>query len=164
MLRRILGLDHFTGRHMAGVMVLFFGTIISVNLTMAFLATKSWTGLVVPNSYVASQHFDGDVALRRAQDDLGWHPRLQYQGDRLEVEIAGPDGAPISDLSVLAGLGRPTHEGEDRSLTLIAGEGEGGYQAAVALKPGFWDATLTISGQDGAEWEGRWRIWVDAGS
>ena len=45
----------FTGWHMLTIMLLFFGTIISVNVTMAWNAVTSWSGLVVQNTYVASQ-------------------------------------------------------------------------------------------------------------
>ena len=43
----------FTGRHMAAIMVAFFGVVIAVNVYMARLATSTFTGVVVENSYVA---------------------------------------------------------------------------------------------------------------
>ena len=49
------GTFRFTGFHMLACMIVFFGVIVAVNLTMATLASQSWTGLVVKNSYVASQ-------------------------------------------------------------------------------------------------------------
>ncbi len=49
----------FTGRHMWLLAVSFFGVIISVNIVMAVSAARTWTGLVVENSYVASQEFQG---------------------------------------------------------------------------------------------------------
>ncbi|RWK14298.1 FixH family protein, partial [Mesorhizobium sp.] len=48
----------FTGRHMLAIILAFFGVVIAVNLTMATLANTSWTGLVVENTYVASQQFN----------------------------------------------------------------------------------------------------------
>ncbi|TGV41583.1 cytochrome oxidase, partial [bacterium M00.F.Ca.ET.168.01.1.1] len=36
----------FTGRHMLVIILAFFGVVIAVNLTMATLASTSWTGLV----------------------------------------------------------------------------------------------------------------------
>ena len=65
----------FTGRHMLAIMLAFFGTIIAVNLVMAIFASRSWTGLVVKNSYVASQEFNekgcGGARAGRAQLDAG---------------------------------------------------------------------------------------------
>ena len=55
----------FTGWHMLAIMIMFFGTIITVNLIMAWNASHSWSGLVVQNTYVASQQFNGKVALAK---------------------------------------------------------------------------------------------------
>ena len=55
----------FTGRHMLGIMLAFFATVIAVNVTMAMFASKSWTGFVVRNSYVASQEFNERSEERR---------------------------------------------------------------------------------------------------
>ncbi|TIS18850.1 MAG: cytochrome oxidase, partial [Mesorhizobium sp.] len=49
----------FTGRHMLISILAFFAVVIGVNLTMATFAHRSWTGLVVENTYVASQQFNG---------------------------------------------------------------------------------------------------------
>ena len=54
----------FSGRHMLLTMLAFFGVIIGVNLTMAWFARSSWTGLVVENSYVASQEFNAKMEAR----------------------------------------------------------------------------------------------------
>ena len=51
LLKNFFAPEEFTGWHMVGVMCLFFGTIISVNLYLAYQANHSWTGLVVKNSY-----------------------------------------------------------------------------------------------------------------
>lgn len=66
----------FTGWHMVAVMSLFFGTVISVNLVMAWNASRSWSGLVVENTYVASQQFNGKVAEGRAFQASGIKGRL----------------------------------------------------------------------------------------
>ena len=58
----------FTGRHMLAVVFAFFGTIITVNLVMAFLATGTFPGLVVKNSYIASQHYNERLAETRAHE------------------------------------------------------------------------------------------------
>lgn len=43
---------------MPALILAFFGTIIIVELTMAVLASRSWTGFVVKNSHVDSQEFN----------------------------------------------------------------------------------------------------------
>ena len=49
----------FTGRHMLAILIAFFGTVIAVNMVMAVLATRTFGGLVVENSYVATRQFNG---------------------------------------------------------------------------------------------------------
>ena len=93
-------------------MLAFFGVIIAVNLTMAVLASKSWTGLVVKNSYVASQSFD---ARRLAQEALGWQVETAYDGERLSVSFSDANGAPVWPEMIEALVGRTTNAGEDRA-------------------------------------------------
>ena len=61
----------FTGKHMLLLAVGFFGVIISVNVLMAVLSATSWTGLVVQNSYVASQEFETRRVAHDAQQAAG---------------------------------------------------------------------------------------------
>ena len=57
----------FTGRHMLAVVCTFFGVVIAVNVVMAIAATGTFPGLVVANSYVASQGYNELLAAARAQ-------------------------------------------------------------------------------------------------
>ncbi|MEM9428673.1 MAG: FixH family protein [Pseudomonadota bacterium] len=159
MIRRILGLDRFTGWHMAGVMVLFFGVIISVNLTLAVFANRSWTGLVVENSYVASQQFDDMIAERKAQAARGWHTALDYSGGQLHFAMTDAAGRALAGAEVRVRVGRPTHETDDLDIALVPVAG--GYGAALALTPGAWDAWVEARSADGTPWEGQWRLWVE---
>ncbi|MGE0776676.1 MAG: FixH family protein, partial [Sphingomonadaceae bacterium] len=52
----------FTGRHMAIILIAFFGVVIAVNFYMARMAIGTFGGTVVDNSYVASQRFNGWLA------------------------------------------------------------------------------------------------------
>ena len=61
----------FTGRHMLLVTTSFFAVVISVNVTMAWFASSSWSGLVVENTYVASQEFNHRAAEMKAMTASG---------------------------------------------------------------------------------------------
>ena len=54
----------FTGKHMLAIMIAFFGVVFAVNFTMVYFSRHSWTGLVVENSYVASQEFNEKTAAQ----------------------------------------------------------------------------------------------------
>ena len=61
----------FTGWHMTGILVAFFGVVVSVNVFMAQAAISTFDGTVVDNSYVASQKFNGWLDKAEAQKALG---------------------------------------------------------------------------------------------
>lgn len=132
----------FTGKHMLLCMVAFFGVIIMVNLTMATLANLSWTGLIVKNSYVASQNFNEHLRAGRAQAALGWASTLTYDNARLTFALRDRSGALLKADSVRVEIGRPATETSDRTLALSAG-GDGHFSAVQDLAPGQWDLRAT---------------------
>ena len=138
----------FTGKHMVMVMLAFFGVIIGVNIFMAVLATKSWTGLVVPNSYVASQHYNEELAKARLQSELGWTSRLSYSGDALRLSIRNTEGENVGGISVAATLSVPAHEHRDHDVLFMQGD-DGSYSTAAQLEPGQWRANVNAVGADG---------------
>ena len=58
-----------TGRTVLMIAVCAFGVILAANLTLAYNAVNTFSGLVVQNSYIASQQFD---ELREAQEIVLW--------------------------------------------------------------------------------------------
>ncbi len=130
----------FTGRHMLAIMFAFFGVIITVNLTMATLARTSWSGLVVPNTYVASQEFNRKAGEGRAQAALGWTAELSIAGGMLRFALTDAGGEPVRLTGGIATLHRPVGAADDMSVSLVvAGEGAGdGLEAPLAIEDGAW--------------------------
>jgi len=127
----------FTGRHMLLVMVAFFGVIITVNVTMAVLATRSWTGLVVGNTYVASQEFNERTERGRAQNALGWQTALSVEPGRLGYRITDQNGSVIPLEHVTMLLHRPVSAANDTEIVLER-SADGGYAADIILDDGSW--------------------------
>lgn len=140
----------FTGRHMALVMVAFFGTIISVNLIMAYFASSTWSGLVVPNSYVASQTFDADTAEREQELARGWRAETAYEGGHFRLRLTDAAGLPV-EAKVTATIGHPVNANFDRTLTLVP-LSDGGYAGETALTPGRWEARLVVEQPGQTPW------------
>lgn len=160
MLARLFRPREFTGWHMAAVMALFFGTIISVNLVLAYFANSSWSGLVVKNSYVESQRFDAETAARRRQTALGWTVHTSYEDGVFTVSLADGAGRAIRDASVEATIGHPASEREDRTIVLRAGPG-GSYAAPTDLGAGIWEASVVVTGTEAQPWEKAVRFVVE---
>lgn len=137
----------FTGWHMVAVMGLFFGTIISVNLVMAWNASRSWSGLVVENTYIASQQFNGKVAEGRAFQASGIKGRLTAELGAIRYVLTR-NGEPERRIDkVIAVLKRPVEEHEDLSVEFLP-RGEGAFVLAEELKPGQWIAAMTAMAGD----------------
>ena len=81
-----------TGRMVFAIFAGAFGVIIAVNLLLAYSAVKTFPGLEVKNSYVASQTFDD----RRAQQlSLGWDVSARATGGLVILEITDEAGKPV---------------------------------------------------------------------
>jgi len=131
----------FTGRHMLFAMVGFFGVVIAVNVLMASLAGRSWTGLAVKNAYVASQHYNEVLEQARLQSELGWTSSLEVESGRPVLMVRDRRGDPVAGLAVTARFERTTHEGEDAVMRMAEQE-LGRYVAADRLRPGLWLARV----------------------
>ncbi|MGB7203846.1 MAG: FixH family protein [Anderseniella sp.] len=131
----------FTGKHMLLLMLAFFGVIITVNLTMATFATSSWTGLVVKNSYVASQDFNRELAEARKQTARGWTGDISYADGAIVLSLIDNKGDGVSLDSVVADVGRPAFEQVDHKVILTS-HGNGIYRAEDRLLPGVWQVSI----------------------
>ncbi|MEP7173685.1 MAG: FixH family protein [Aestuariivirga sp.] len=135
----------FTGWHMAAITISFFAVIIAVNLTLAVFASTSWTGLVVANSYVASQSFNRDAEVARQQQALGWQMNLVVDRSLAKITILDRAGLPMAGLNLRAVLQRPTDEAGDQVLKLREA-GTGIYVANATIGSGVWVADITAEG------------------
>ena len=149
----------FTGRHMLYIMITFFGVIIAVNLVMLAVATRSWTGLVVENSYVASQKFNEVLTAAEEQKKLGWKSGLVVTTRSAKVRITGSESAPVGGLSVRLALSRPVHEADDRMLDLLE-TAPGEYAVEANLGSGIWNAELTAKSASGQHFRMIHRVFV----
>lgn len=123
----------------------FFALIIAVNVTMAYFALGSWTGLVVKSSYVAGQNFNQNTAASRAENQAaGWSLKVNETKGALKFHIRDKNQNPVSEVDVQVVAQRPVHENADMNLA-IAELGSGVYQAAEALDHGVWNLKITIS-------------------
>lgn len=135
----------FTGRHMLMIMLAFFGVIIAVNFVMARFAVTSWTGLVVENSYVASQQFNEKMIAVRAQNDLGWVPKLDIAAGKITFTLTDRIGNPVKMTGGKATFQHPSFEAADWSAALVS-SGDGQLSASSAVSPGIWVVSVEVDG------------------
>ncbi|WP_169738481.1 FixH family protein [Afifella pfennigii] len=144
---RVSSDNPFTGWHAFAVVTAFFGTIIVVNLAMAGFAVGTFPGLVVKNSYVASQQYNDWLAESRAQEERGWQAKFDARDGVVKVRLADRSGSPITGVDVSALIARASTAQEDRRVQLSFVEGI--YQAPGVLDPGRWIVEITArSGEE----------------
>ena len=127
----------FTGWHFTAIITAFFGVVVAVNLTMALFATRTFGGVVVENSYVASQKYNGWLEAARRQRQLAWtiEPALDKQR-RVTIALS-IEGAKVS------GFARhPLGRAADVPLTFVT---RGNSSRSVnPLPPGRWTVHLLV--------------------
>ena len=129
--------SRFSGRHMTAILVAFFGVVIAVNLTMATVATRTFGGVVVDNSYVASQKYNDWLAAAERQRKLAWTIEPSLDDARHVAVSLSIDGATVS------GFARhPLGREADVPLTFVAAGG--GVRSIKALPPGRWNIHLLV--------------------
>jgi len=143
------------GRKITGWHVFFgfaaaFGVIIGVNLVLAYSAVKTFPGLEVKNSYVASQSFDD---RRDAQEALGWTVAATHSAGMLELKITDDQGQPVAVAALDATVGRATHVKDD--VTPAFRFDGTAYFATVPLGPGNWNIRMQAEAEDGTVFEQR---------
>lgn len=148
----------FTGRHMLATMVGFFGLVVGVNFTMAWFASDSFGGIVVDNTYVASQRYNGWLAAARAQQQLGWqaeqavaadrHVTLALRGSAPSTALRGsaPSTAVRSSAGSFTATGTAQHPlGRSPDIVLtFADRGDGRLRSIDALPPGRWNVRTSV--------------------
>jgi len=143
----------FTGRHFTLIMIGLFGVVIAVNFLMAGLASSTFGGVVVDNSYVASQRFNGWLGQARVQAGLGWGAKASRAADgRVVLTFSG---TPDAGLTVAAVARHPLGRMPDAVLTFARGA-DGRFVSTLPLPPGRW--RLRVSAQAGPD---SWRQELD---
>ena len=129
----------FTGWHMTAIICGFFGVVIAVNITMATLASTTFGGTVVDNSYVASQNFNRWIAAGRAQAALGWQVTVALDPARhVRVTARVPAGAVVSAAASHV-LGRLP----DQKLR-FTGLGQGVWRSVGAMPAGRYHLHIQV--------------------
>ncbi|HLV06832.1 MAG TPA: FixH family protein [Croceibacterium sp.] len=131
----------FTGRHATAIIASFFGVVIVVNLIMASFATSTFGGIVVENTYVASQEFNGWLEQAEEQKALGWDAVTTWRPDnRLAVRLTGvPAGAEVK-----ATARHPVGRAPDQQLTFSA-IADDRFLSHAPLGDGRWYLRLEVN-------------------
>ncbi|MCT2398610.1 FixH family protein [Novosphingobium mangrovi (ex Huang et al. 2023)] len=139
----------FTGKHMFLILLTGFGVVFGVNFLMAGLATSTFGGVVVENSYVASQHFNRWLDEAAKEKALDWKVAVSRREDGHIVALL--DGVPRYP-DVIAEARHPLGRKPDMALKFEK-DVTGAYVSDKALPEGRWILRFEIEA-DGKTWRG----------
>lgn len=140
-----------TGGMVLLILIIFFATVISVNMLLLGFAMKTFSGLEEKNAYMAGMSHDRALAAVRAQDQRGWKVEAQLrrlEGGRTSVRLERQDAGLAPALDVVARFEHPADSRQDRSV-ILSSQGAQLWSAIVDVPAGFWD--LVIEMRDGSE-------------
>jgi len=137
------------GWHVFATFFTAFAIIVAVNLTLAYNAIRTFPGLEVKNSYVASQVFDTD---RTAQLALNWDVSAKLVGDDLTLTVV-ENGSAISPKINSAIFGRATNVSQDQ-FPEFTFDGTT-LRAKVSGGLGNWNLRLKATSSDGTLFQQR---------
>tara|TARA_R110000737_G_scaffold334158_1_gene352283 strand:- start:43 stop:516 length:474 start_codon:yes stop_codon:yes gene_type:complete len=132
------------GWHVLVGFVAAFSVIITVNVVMATQAIRTFPGLEVANSYVASQEFD---TRRAAQEKLGWTVYADDADGWVHLRITDREGTSVRAKELQAVVGRATVRTQD--VTPAFAYNGSYYEAPLELAGGKWDVRINATAEDG---------------
>jgi nitrogen fixation protein FixH len=133
------------------IFVAAMGVVVLVNGVMVAFALGTWTGLETEGHYEKGLAYNRDLAAAKAQAERGWRVAFGLDGvvaagdirtGTLSATFTARGGTPLGDLDVRAVIRRPTADGYDQEVPLVAA-GNGVYRARITLPlPGQWEVRL----------------------
>lgn len=146
-----------TGRKVFLIFAAAFGIILAVNITLLVNAVKTFPGLEVKNSYVASQTFDDRAIAQRA---LGWEPEVKYANGQMNLSIFAGGEFIFPDV-IDVRVGRPTHGRDDVKPVLL--RDTTGYWFKINLDEGKWFVYVIAEDALGEPFDQRLELFVTDG-
>lgn len=131
----------FTGWHITGILIAFFGVVIAVNLWLAIAARSTFGGALAENGYVASQDYNKWIAASEAQDRLGWSVAASADKGRLILAVSG-----VESPEVVLVLQHPLGREPERRITMQAIDPTH-FVSVEGLPPGRWRAHVDLVSQ-----------------
>ena len=136
-----------------GVILGFLGLQILLSGVAVFLATSDPSNVIVEGYYEQAISWDQQRERQAVSDALGWTTRLDLgkpqglMGERLlTIQLAGPDGKPVSGCQMSGEIFHHARGGDVFKLRFKE-QGPGNYTAVAPLqRSGLWELSLKTAG------------------
>jgi nitrogen fixation protein FixH len=136
-----------TGGKVLAMLIVFFGVVIGVNVTMMKLAILTLPGTEVDSAYTASLGYEKEIVAARDQNARRWRVDARIKrgadgGATVQVEARDDSGRAMTGLKFQGRFERPTDKRADLPVEL-AEVGIGVYRGGTpSIAPGQWDLVI----------------------
>jgi nitrogen fixation protein FixH len=132
-----------TGRVVLACLVGGVGVVFFANGILVRAALSSFGGVETQSAYQAGVAFKRDEAEAAAQAARHWQVDVHLEETRLDVHAAGPDGAPLAGLDLVARLHHPYDSRLDEDIP-VRPVSAGTWRGAPDAAPGQWDLVVEL--------------------
>ena len=146
-----------TGWHVLAIVCTFFAVVIAVDVGMAVMAYRTFSGEVAKDPYEAGLVYNHTLAQRRAEAALGWNSSIAEAPGMVRLAMTDRDGRPVAGLTVTAKLERPATEAGSVNVAFTQSS-PGVYEARLAGLSGAWDVHARATDKSGRLFEAERRV------
>lgn len=144
-----------------GIFVGAMLAVIAVNGVMVYFATTTFPGLDTDKAYVNGLAYNETLKEAAASDALGWRVTADITpAGEVILDLAGRDGAPVTDVRLNGKLARTTTTAQDRDIVFTGDPVHPGRYRAPAdgLAAGLWELRIAGTAPNGTIWQANERV------
>lgn len=140
------------GWHVLAITISFFVVVFSVDISMAVMAVKTFSGVQTEKPYENGLAFNKDIAAAGAQNARHWTVtgELTRNADglvTLKSQFKNDESLAIGGLDVTASLKAPMDSKRDHVI-MLADRGGGLYDGKADVSAGQWDLEIVARDKD----------------
>ncbi len=152
----------WTGKHVLGAVVVFFGVIFAANIAMVTVGIKSFPGEDTKQSYRQGLAYNQTITARNAQAATGWSADINIRDkNSIVLKLTDRGGVIIRGLRVTGSLKHLAETDKDAPLK-FAQAADGTYIASIdkVLLGKQWVLVTSAKQADGTIFNTRNKIWL----
>ncbi len=146
--------SQFTGWHFLIFIVGFFGVIITANMTMAYFAIDTFSGLETDDAYRKGREYNQTLEAAKQQETLGWQENLTLvkngsginAAHYITLTLAGAEAETGLTATLL--IRRPATDAADQMIKLVETKPGTFVGVIKLLDEGRWKRSLVITKED----------------
>lgn len=144
----------FTGWHFLIFIIGFFAVVITANVTMAYFALDTFSGLETEDAYRKGRDYNVTLQAAKRQEALGWQEKISLvkngkganASHHITLTLRGAETE--TDLKATLLVRRPATDVDDQLITLVETTPATFEGVVKSLDVGRWKLSLEVNKKD----------------